>query len=139
MCIRDRIRGRLVVGMVTACNVTPLFDALSAFHLAHPGVEITLCEDSSDRLVEAVRTGASDLALVGAPGAAPAGLEAMSIISEPVVAAVPAGHPLAGRREVTLAELGAYPIVSMPTGTGIRAVFDQTCLARGIKPDIALQ
>jgi DNA-binding transcriptional LysR family regulator len=137
--VTELIRGRLVVGMVTACTVTPLFDALSAFHRAHPGVEITLHEDSSDRLVEAVRTGTSDLALIGAPGAAPAGLEAMSIISEPVVAAVPAGHPLAGRREVTLAELGAYPIVSMPTGTGIRAVFDQACLARGIQPDIALQ
>src|ERR1700738_902688 len=59
------IRGRLVVGMGTACTVTPLFDALSAFHLVHPGVEIVLFEDSSDRLIESVDSGASDLALVG--------------------------------------------------------------------------
>ena len=51
------IRGRLAVGMVIGCTVTPLFDALAAFHRAHPGVEISLLEDSSDRLVERVRSG----------------------------------------------------------------------------------
>src|SRR5450631_4217763 len=45
------VRGRLVVGMVTACTVTGLFDALAAFHGSHPGVELTLLEDSSDRLI----------------------------------------------------------------------------------------
>ena len=53
------IRGRLTVGMVIGCTVTPLFDALAAFHRAHPGVEISLPEDNSDRLVEGVRAGAS--------------------------------------------------------------------------------
>ena len=27
----------------------------------------------------------------------------------------------------------------MPTGTGIRTVFDQACAAAGLRPDIALQ
>src|ERR1700733_3051669 len=30
--VNDLVRGQLVVGMVTACTVTPLFDALAAFH-----------------------------------------------------------------------------------------------------------
>src|SRR4051812_15637322 len=45
--VNELMRGRLVVAMVTACTVTPLFDALAAFHLAHPGVEIILSEDTS--------------------------------------------------------------------------------------------
>ena len=133
------IRGRLVVGMVTACTVTGLFDALAAFRLAHPGVEINLVEDDSAKLIESVRTGAADLALVGTAGTAPRGLEALPIVSERLVAAVPAGHPLAKRRRATLADISAYPIVSMPEGTGIRTVFDQACAANGIQPDIALQ
>ena len=36
---------------------TQLFDALSAFHAAHPGVELSLLEDGSDRLIERVRSG----------------------------------------------------------------------------------
>ncbi len=133
------MRGRLVVGMVTACTVTPLFNALSAFRQAHPGVEIALYEDNSDRLVESVRSGTSDIALVGTAGAPPSGLNAMPIVSEPLVAAVPADHPLTKRRRTTLSELSAYPLVCMPPGTGIRTVLDQACAAHGVQPDIALQ
>jgi DNA-binding transcriptional LysR family regulator len=133
------LSGRIVVGMVTACTVTPLFDALAAFHLAHPGIEIALLEGNSDWLIERVRTGAADLALIGAAGAPPRGLDALTIISEGLVAAVPPSHPLAGQDAVTLAEVTGYPIVSLPAGTGVRAVFDQSCAAQGRRPDIALQ
>jgi DNA-binding transcriptional LysR family regulator len=133
------LSGRIVVGMVTACTVTPLFDALAAFHLAHPGIEIALLEGNSDWLIDRVRTGAADLALIGAAGAPPRGLDALTIVSEGLVAAVPPSHPLAGQDAVTLAEVTGYPIVSLPAGTGVRAVFDQSCAAQGRRPDIALQ
>ena len=133
------IRGRLMAGMVTACTVTGLFDALAAFRLAHPGIEITLIEDNSDRLIESVRTGRADLALIGTAGTLPHGLDALPIVSERLIAAVPAGHPLANRRRATLDDISAYPIVSMPQGTGIRAVFDHACATNGIRPNIALQ
>jgi DNA-binding transcriptional LysR family regulator len=137
--VTDLIRGRLTVGMVIGCTVTPLFDALAAFHRAHPGVEISLLEDNSDRLVEGVRAGTIDLALIGTATATPDGLDALTIISERLVAAVPAGHPLTKQRRVILRDLGAYPIVCMPPGTGLRTVFDQACAARSLQPVIALQ
>lgn len=133
------IRGRLTVGMVNGCTITPLFDALAAFHLTHPGVEINLYEDNSDRLIEGVRAGATDLALIGASGATPTGLDAIQIISERLVAAVALDHPLARRRRVTLADLSAFPIICLPEGTGIRTVFDQACQIAGHQPDITLQ
>jgi DNA-binding transcriptional LysR family regulator len=133
------LSGRIVVGMVTACTVAPLFDALAAFHLAHPGVEIALVEGNSGWLVEQVRTGAADVALIGAAGVPPEGLDALTIVREGLVAAVPPGHPLAGREAATLAEVTRYPIVSLPPGTGVRAVFDQDCAAQGRRPDIAFQ
>ncbi|MEU4721224.1 LysR substrate-binding domain-containing protein [Nonomuraea dietziae] len=137
--VSDLIRGRLTVGMVIGCTVTPLFDALAAFHRAHPGVELSLVEDNSDRLVEGVRAGALDLALIGAAAATPEDLEAWTIIDERLVAAVPTGHPLAKRQAITLRELGAYPIVCMPQGTGLRTVFDRACAAQDLHPAIALQ
>ncbi|WP_067128304.1 LysR family transcriptional regulator [Microtetraspora malaysiensis] len=133
------IRGRLTVGMITGCTVTPLFDALAAFHRAHPGVEISLLEDNSDRLVEGVRAGTVDLALVGAATAAPEGLDALTIISERLVVAVPDGHPLTERGKVVLRDVCAHPVVCMPPGTGLRTVFDQACAARDLRPVIALQ
>ncbi|MEW1912476.1 LysR family transcriptional regulator [Kitasatospora sp. NPDC085895] len=133
------IRGRLTVGMVVGCTVTPLFDALAAFHRAHPGVEITLQEDNSERLAGAVRSGTVDLALVGTATAAPEGLEALTIVSEPLVAAVPAGHPLAGRGRLALADLAEHAVICMPRGTGIRTVLDGACAAAGVRPAIALE
>ncbi|MGW1159482.1 LysR family transcriptional regulator [Streptomyces sp. NPDC002513] len=137
--VTDLIRGRLTVGMVIGCTLTPLFDALAAFHQAHPGVEISLVEDSSDRLIEQVRASIIDLALIGAATATPDGLDALTIVSERLVAAVPAGHPLAKQRRVTLRDLVAHPIVCMPRGTGLRTVFDQACAAQSLQPAIALQ
>ncbi|SHL08791.1 LysR family transcriptional regulator [Actinacidiphila paucisporea] len=133
------IRGRLAVGMVVGCTITPLFDALAAFHRAHPGVEISLTEDNSDRLAEEVRAGALDLALVGTATAVPPALEAMTIISERLVVAIPHGHPLAELPRVTLRDVVAHPIVCMPPGTGLRTVFDDACAAQGLQPAIALQ
>jgi DNA-binding transcriptional LysR family regulator len=133
------IRGRLVVGMVVGCRVTPLFDALAALHLEHPGVEIALIEDNSDRLVELVRNGEADFVLIATAAAPPAGLDGFAIVSERLVAAVPHGHPLAKRRRATLADITGYPIVCLPIGTGIRTVFDEACAARGIRPDVSFQ
>jgi DNA-binding transcriptional LysR family regulator len=133
------IRGRLAVGMIIGCTIAPLFDALAAFHQAHPGVGISLLEDNSDRLVDAVRAGSLELALVGTASERHEGLETLTIISERLVVAVPAGHPLAKRGRVGLRDLDTYPIVCMPLGTGLRTVFDQACAAQGRQPVIALQ
>ncbi len=133
------LRGRLDVGMVSGCTITPLFDALAAFGAAHPGIEISLIEDSSERLTERVRAGQVDVALIGAAGRTPDGLEAFTIVSERLVAAAPAGHPLARRRDTcTLAEVVGHPLVCMPSGTGVRAVFDAACARGGLVPEIAL-
>ncbi|WP_069767926.1 LysR family transcriptional regulator [Streptomyces sp. LUP30] len=132
------LRGRITVGMVIGCTLTPLFDALAAFHRAHPAVEISLLEDNSDRLVEQVRAGAVDVALTGT-ATLPDGLDALTIVSERLVAAVPAGHPLARQRRVALRDLAAHPIVCMPPGTGLRTVFDRACAAQGLRPAIALE
>ncbi|MEV6355234.1 LysR family transcriptional regulator [Streptomyces hydrogenans] len=133
------VRGRLTVGMVVGCTVTPLFDALAAFHEAHPGVEIRLREETSARLADAVRSGTVDLALIGAAATTPDGLDALTIIDERLVAAVPPGHPLAGLPHVTLRELTAHPLVCMPSGTGLRAVLDQACAEQDLRPSIAME
>jgi DNA-binding transcriptional LysR family regulator len=133
------VRGRLTVGMITGCTIRPFFDALAGFHRAHPGVEITLQEENSEVLIENVRSGLQDVALVGVAGAPPAGLSSHVIVSEGLIAAVPAGHPLATRISVDLVTLCAYEMICLPMGTGIRGVLDQACAAQGLRPGVSLQ
>ncbi|MDA8320831.1 MAG: LysR substrate-binding domain-containing protein [Actinomycetota bacterium] len=132
------IRGQVRIGMVNGCTMAPLFDALAAFRQAHPGVDVSLLEDNSARLAEAVRSGALDLALLGT-AALPAGLEALTIVSERLVAVVPPDHPLACRGQVGLADLVGLPVICMPAGTGLRAVLDQACAARQHRLSIAME
>ncbi|WP_430333809.1 LysR family transcriptional regulator [Rhodococcus sp. ACT016] len=137
--VNQLVRGRLAVGMVTACTVTPLFDALSACRRTHPGVVIDLVEDNSDRLVDRVRAGSLDLALVGVAEQPPADLASLTIVSEHLVAAVPAGHPLTTVPDARLADVCEHPLIVMPAGTGIRTVLDLSCAGLSTTPHIAMQ
>lgn len=133
------VRGRLAVGMIMGCTIKPFFDALAVFHQAHPGVEIVLREENSDALIENVRSGSLDVALVGVAGAPPSGLSSQVLVSEGLIAAVPAGHPLATRISVDLVTLCAYEMICLPAGTGIRGVLDQACATQGLRPGVSLQ
>jgi DNA-binding transcriptional LysR family regulator len=133
------LSGRLTVGMVTACTVAPLFDALAAFHDDHPGVAVTLLEDNSGPLTQHVRSGVLDIALIGAAGSPPPALAALPVISEGLVAAAQKTHFLSERSRLTLTDLAGCPLICLPEGTGIRTVFDQAVSAAGVRLDVALE
>jgi DNA-binding transcriptional LysR family regulator len=137
--VNGLLRGRLAVAMVTACTVEPLFAALAAFHQGHPGVEVALSEDTSDRMIDQVRAAHVDLALVGVASEPPSDLESLTLASDRLTALVPAGHELAGRRRLPLAKLAEHPLVCLPPGTGIRTVLDRACAAQHLQPTVALQ
>ena len=133
------VRGRVAVGMVTACTIVTLFDVLADFHQRYPGIEIALNEDSSDLLIDGVLTGRFDIALLGTAVDLPAGIESEVVADEPLVAAVPIGHPLAGERTIPLASLARYPLITLPPGAGVRAAFDTACAAKGVKVRVTLE
>jgi DNA-binding transcriptional LysR family regulator len=133
------VRGHVAVGAVSGCGALGLPDLLASFHDAHPGVQISLREGNSDRLVDDVRAGKLDLALVAAAGAPAPALEAQVVIDESLVAAVRSDHPLRDRSTISLAELADQALVSLPRGTGLRASLDNACAAASLKPRIACE
>jgi DNA-binding transcriptional LysR family regulator len=137
--VNGLVRGRLSIAMVTACTVAPLFDALASFHREHPGVELSISEAGSDDMVQRVREGVVDVALVGCASAPPHDLESRVVADDRLVALVPAGHPLAGRRSTSLTDLVRHPLVCLPTGTGVRTVLDRACADRGVAASITAE
>ncbi len=123
--VRGVLRGALAVGMVDGCSVPAMFDALALFRRRHPGVDLSLAEDSSPDLIDRVRAGDLDVALTGSPGSMPDGLESSILLSEPVVAVVPHAHRLAARTRLDADDLRADSIIGLPRGAGIRTVFDR--------------
>jgi len=65
-----------------------LFEALAGFRRAHPEVDITLTEDTSDRMVDRFRDRSLDLALIGWASTPPADLGSLPIVSDRQVAVV---------------------------------------------------
>ncbi len=133
------VRGQVSVGMVSGCALPALADLLAEFHARHPGVTIALTEDGSDRLVELLRCGKLDLALIGAAGPAAEGVETAVILDDALVAAVAPEHPLAAQRSIAVADLRGQPLVSLPRGTGVRAALDAACADAGFAPLIVLE
>ncbi|WP_197381523.1 LysR family transcriptional regulator [Mycolicibacterium mengxianglii] len=133
------LRGTLSLGMVTGCTITPLFAAVEAYRQVHPGVKLAMRENDSQSMLAEIETGSLDLAIVGTAGAPPATVESMTIISEPLAALVPAGHALAGRKRVDYATLVGEPLVSMPSGTGVRAALEIGCEQVGFAPLLAVE
>ncbi|WP_432986792.1 LysR family transcriptional regulator [Dactylosporangium sp. CA-233914] len=130
-------RGRVAVGTVTSHTVD-LARILADFNARHPAVEITLVEDASDRLADAVRDGRLDAAIV-AFAEVPEGLGVHVVTDEAIDAAVWPGHELAGRDEIPLAALRDRALVCLPRGGGIRAVLDAACAAAGFAPRVAFE
>jgi DNA-binding transcriptional LysR family regulator len=132
------LRGRAAIGMVTSPNVD-LPGILAGFHRRHPLVEIALTEGSSDQLLDDVRTGRLDTAIVSIGLATPPGIHIQVIVDQPIVAAVSHDHELADRDAIPLAELSGHPLICLPRGTGLRARLDDACSAAGLRPVIAFE
>jgi DNA-binding transcriptional LysR family regulator len=133
------LHGHVSVGMIVARSALDLPDLLATFHSEHPGVEITLAEDSSDRLLERLAGGELDLALIGLSTPPPAGIETLVLSDEELVATVGFGDPLARRARIAFAELADRALISLPRGTGMRAALDAACAAAGVSPRIAFE
>ncbi|MEO9329418.1 LysR substrate-binding domain-containing protein [Gordonia aurantiaca] len=135
--VRGLVRGNLSVGMIEGCTITPLFAALGEFGAAHPKVGLSLREAPSDALLASVLAGDLDVALAGYGDELPRGIDSLTVVDEPVVAVVPAGIGGAAS-QVTLDELRKRSLICLPSGAGIRAVFDRAASAQGtpIRPAI---
>ncbi|WP_345713253.1 LysR substrate-binding domain-containing protein, partial [Kineococcus glutinatus] len=131
------LRGEVRAGMVTGCALPGFFDAIAEFSAEHPGVRTGLREGTSADLVEAVREGFLDLAVVGAHGEPAPGLGSLVLVDEPLIAL--------RRRDadppavLALAELCAGPLVTLPVGAGIRAALDAACAGLGPQPRPAFE
>ena len=124
--LRGLTRGHVRVGMVTAGPAVTLTNLLAVVQHAAPGGRDHAGRGRSDALFAALRSGELDLACASLGPTAPEGVETHVIIDAAVVAAVATEHPLATRTSIELEELAAYPLICLPRGTGVRALWDAT-------------
>ena len=130
--VASLVRGTVAIGTVTLHPVD-VAGLMAEFHVAHPGVEISLRTDNSDVLLAELADGRLDAAIVSiAVDETPGEVDCAVITDEIIEPAVSTGHPLHARKTVTLQQLCEHPLISLPSGTGLRSRLDTACCGRRI-------
>lgn len=122
--IRGLVTGSVRVATVTGPVWPALFDAIAAVHARHPGIDLRLHEGASTDLIDEVRDGAADVAIVAWAGREPEGVRSAVVVDDPLVAVVSPDHPWASREDVEPEELPGAALISLPQGTGARTALD---------------
>ena len=130
--------GRLTVATTHTQARYALPKVVAAFKREFPKVHLVLHETSAREIVAMLRDGQADIGI-----ATEALAEAEDFVVFPYytwrhAVVVPKGHPLVGKRDVSLADIAAHPIVTYRDGFTGRATIDRAFEAAGLSPDIVM-
>jgi DNA-binding transcriptional LysR family regulator len=131
-------RGTLAVGAFPSALATIVPAAAAELRAREPGLEIVVEEGRVDDLARAVRSGAVHVAVGWEDAAEPPrvldGVRRIDLSVEPMVAVLPAGHRLAGRRRIGLRDLAGEAWMA-PERDGLLV---RACRAAGFEPRIVI-
>ena len=111
---------------------------LGDFLREHPHVRVSLEEQPSPAIVQAVASGQVEIGVVAAEGTF-GELETLPYRRDRLVLVVPAGHPLAGRDEVAFAEVLGEPFVCLHAGSAIHTFMMNHAARLGGRLDVRIQ
>jgi DNA-binding transcriptional LysR family regulator len=129
--------GELAIAVLPAVALALLPAIIRAHRDAHPAIGVTISESFDDEQLAALTAGRIDAGFLRA-AAAPPGLYLETLLTEPVLAGLPAGHRLARHNRIALSELAGEPFVFFPRHRSVLA-YDQfiaSCRAAGFSPAI---
>lgn len=107
--------GRLRLAFVSTVGFELLPAWVRAFRERCPLVQLELLEATGDLQLQALERGDIDAGfMLHSPGFAPPGLDGRNVTQEPLVAALPEQHPLAGKPVLKLEDLLSEPLVIFP-------------------------
>jgi DNA-binding transcriptional LysR family regulator len=114
--------------------------ALALFHERYPEVDLIVREQASEELAELLRVDELDLAFLSVTERVEShGLSLHQLVSEELVALLPPGHRLAGRRTLRVAELADEEFISYREGSRIRELLVGAAHEAGFQPRVKLE
>jgi DNA-binding transcriptional LysR family regulator len=139
--LRAGITGSLRVGTLAALTAVDLRALVAGFRKRHPGVRLSLTTAASgtEGLLEGLRTHSLDVAFVGVQSLTMPGLHLDPIATYQPRLLVPPGHPLAGARSVTAADVAGEDFIDLPPGFCNRVRTDQDFRRAGITRTVAVE
>ena len=130
--------GSLAVGASTTIGIYLLPAVMGDYHARYPAITLTLIIENTDLVLERLRAGTLDLALVEGP------VSGDDVIVEPyredeLVLVTAPTHPLALRGSATAADLATVPFLMREVGSGTREIVEASLRAHGVTRIAAME
>jgi LysR family carnitine catabolism transcriptional activator len=123
---------QIVISALPSSAATVIATATASFLATHPDVEVVVRDNAHDRIVEDVAAGNSDFGIAYL-GDLPPTVQGETLAREHFALVVHPHHGLADRPGVTLEEIAAFPLVSLPPDAKMRRMIDVAAEDRGIR------
>jgi DNA-binding transcriptional LysR family regulator len=124
--------GSLIVGVCGSVMLTRFSEVVKRFRTSHSQVDLQLRELDAEQHIEQLLDGTVDISILR-DGQPTEGLLMQTLYCEPLIAILPEGHPLAGKRKLQLAKLKEERfVIFSPAMARIVGV----CFAAGFRPNI---
>ncbi len=129
--------GELAIAALPAVALGLLPAIVRAYRHARPAIGVRISESFDDEQLAALAAGRIDAGFLRA-AAAPPGIYLETLLTEPILAGLPADHRLARHDRIALSELAAEPFVLFPRHRTVLAYdeFIASCRAAGFSPAI---
>ena len=130
--------GKVGLGCMPTTGAHLLPPVLTAFRKAYPKIQVHLKEESSPDLAKDLEQGEIELAILDEAGLQP-GLDHQTILSEELLLALPAKHPLAGKASLGLKQVAEEPFILMKSGHGFRQITLDLYRKAGLEPKVVFE
>jgi LysR family transcriptional regulator, hydrogen peroxide-inducible genes activator len=137
---KTAVAGPVCVGVIPTIGPYFLPPVLAAFSSKYPQVRVTVSEEITPLLLERLRAGTVDVAVVALPLQARSHeFEAFPLTVEKLYAVLPKRHALARRRAVYLEELRGDPFLLLRDGHCFRETAVAACKRARLNPQIIFE
>jgi DNA-binding transcriptional LysR family regulator len=130
-------RGRLAVGFVGSAIYALIPRLIPLYRRRYPLVDLVLEEAASADIVRRIRARELDVGLVRLPLLEHGHVDTQVVETDELVAAVPAGNPLAHRRSLSLDMLSGEPFIIYTPISVLHATILMACQRAGFMPLVA--
>jgi LysR family transcriptional regulator, hydrogen peroxide-inducible genes activator len=135
---KDSVSGQVTVGVIP--TVAPYFlpPILAAFSKQFPESAVSVVEEITPVLLERLRTGAIDVAILALPVRGHE-FDLLPLLTEPLFAALPRKHRLSRRTSITLRDLRKEPFLLLRDGHCFRENAVAACDRARVAPKVVFE
>jgi DNA-binding transcriptional LysR family regulator len=135
--------GRLRMASFPSAGATLMPLAIAGFRERHPDVALTMAEGEPEEIAPRLRAGEFDLALLfqfpSERERHGGRLRTQLLLEDPMLVALPAEHPLAGKPALSLADLRDQDWVQTSATSPCARFVVRSCLAAGFEPTVTFE